>query len=82
MMTNIRIANIKSIWPLSLSTTQQINARIKTKKDSHWMTYDICESGQPKKKNQGHIINTPWQLQHKLYYFKKILNYKKLKKYI
>jgi len=50
MMTNIRIANIKSIWPLSLSTTQQINARIKTKKDSHWMTYDICESGQPKKK--------------------------------
>jgi hypothetical protein len=57
-MINIRIANIKSKWPLNLSTTQQINALIKTKKDSRWMTYDICESRQPKK-NQGHIINIP-----------------------
>ncbi len=46
-MTNIRITNINSKWPLNLSTSQQINAFKKTKKNSHQMTYDICESGQP-----------------------------------
>lgn len=71
-MTSIRIANIKTKWPLSLSTTQQINALIKTKKDSHWMTYDIFESGQLKKKSRPYCKRTMATSTQIILYFKNL----------